>query len=152
MIFRKVYSPAWEHYINKDGNYEFKDDQCGSWQYYFNASSDNLEFVQKICEQAIKAGIAAEAKHSNSDALRIQGSGVCCFYCNGDDEESHKKIISFFIRNDMILRDDYGNLRNMAFKYDSTTPKRKKGSIPIQLSDFVNLKTGELKSKNGECL
>jgi hypothetical protein len=152
MQFQKAYSPAWEHYIAKDKSYDFKEDQCGGWQYSFDASHNSLSIIRKICEKAMTEGVVAEIKHSNADALRIKGSGLCCFYCNGDDEEAHKKIIAFFIQNNMVLRDNYGNLRNMAFKYDATAKRRKKGSIPIQLGDFVNLKTGEFKSKSGESI
>ena len=152
MNFKKAYSPAWEYYIAKDSEYDFKEEQCGSWRYYFDASKESLAFVRKICEQAILEGVVAEIKHSNEEAMKIKGSGLCCFYCNGDDEDTHKKVIAFFIQNNMLLRDDYGNLRNMAFKYDSTAKRGKKGSVPVQLGDFVNLKTGEFKARNGEDL
>ena len=145
MDFKKAYSPAWTHYFDKDKEYVFKEDQCGSWQYNFNASKNQLNRVKKLCEEAVLNGVAVEVKFTNEDAMFLKGKGKCCFYCNGDDMDAHKKILAFFIDNNMVMKDNFGNIRNMAFCYDSTAQKRPKGSVPVQMGDFFNLKTATLK-------
>lgn len=141
MAFKKAYSPAWEHYIEAEDKYPFKDDQVGAWKCYFDYDFDELHRIQKICQELIEDGIAAEAKHFNQDAMIQSRKGEVLFFCNADDIEAHKRIIAFMIKHDLLRKDDYDNYRNMAFVYSSTV-KRKKGSRPVQLVDFIDLRTG----------
>ncbi|MBQ1254604.1 MAG: hypothetical protein IIX91_02335, partial [Clostridia bacterium] len=76
----------------------------------------------------------------------LMGSGVCCFYCNGDDVEAHKCIISFLLKMGMIRKTKTGKLYNISFKYDSQTQSNKYGAefdSNIKLNSFLNLETGE---------
>lgn len=110
--------------------------KCGKWMYFF----DNKEFVSKICENAIKMNIVNEAKHNNEE------KGVSCFYLNVDDIEGHKKVISYFMENNLIQRTKSGKLYNISFKLDSQTRAGEYGSefkSDIKLEKFINLETGE---------
>ena len=145
MRFQKVNSPAWVFYLDTDREPELANN-CGKWMYFFDSSRESASFVEKICEQIVRDGAAIESKHSNRDAVRIQGSGVCCFYCNGHNIEAHKKIIRFLLDNNMVRITKSGKLTNISFKYDEQTRDNEYGAEfkpKIQLSHFVNLKTGE---------
>lgn len=110
--------------------------KCGKWMYFF----DNKEFVSKICENAIKMNIVNEAKHNNEE------KGVSCFYLNVDDIEGHKKVISYFMENNLIQRTKSGKLYNISFKLDNQTRAGEYGSefkSDIKLEKFINLETGE---------
>ncbi|MBQ8626119.1 MAG: hypothetical protein IJ419_08160 [Agathobacter sp.] len=145
MNFQRVNSPAWVFYLDADRESELANN-CGKWMYFFDSSRESASFVERICEQIVKDGVAIEAKHSSRDAVQIQGSGVCCFYCDGSNIEAHKKIIKFLLENNMIKRTKSGKLTNISFKYDEQTRNKQYGDefkSKIQLSNFVNLTTGE---------
>lgn len=145
MNFQKINSPAWIYYVDIDREPELQFN-CGKWMYFFDSSRKSLDFVESICEKIVKIGVAIESKHSNRDYVCIQGTGVCCFYCNGSDIEAHKKILRFLLNNNMIRRTKSGKLTNISFKYDEQTGEGQYGSefkAKIQLSHFVNLTTGE---------
>ncbi len=67
-------------------------DKVGKWMYFF----EDRNIVEKICKECVEKEIVCEAKHSNA------GDGVACFYMNIDDTESHKRILEYFIKNNMI--------------------------------------------------
>lgn len=145
MNFQKINSPAWIYYVDIDKEPELQVD-CGKWMYFFDSSRESMDFAEFICEKIVKIGVAIESKHSNRDYVRIQGTGVCCFYCNGHDIEAHKKIIRFLLDNNMIRITKSGKLTNISYKYDEQTRGNEYGAEfkpKIQLSHFVNLKTGE---------
>lgn len=124
----------WIFYLGE--NIGIDRNKCGKWMYFF----DNKEFVSKICENAIKMNIVNEAKHNNEE------KGVSCFYLNVDDIEGHKKVISYFIENNLIQRTKSGKLYNISFKLDSQTRAGEYGSefkSDIKLEKFINLETGE---------
>lgn len=85
---------------------------AGKWMYFFD---NNNGFVEDICKKAVEEGIVAEAKHS--DAIK----GVACFYLRGDDLLGHKKVIKFFLDNNMITRTKSGKLKNISFKFNYQT-------------------------------
>ncbi len=145
MNFQRINRPAWVFYLDVDREIELSNN-CGKWMYFFDSSSESASFVERICEQIVKDGVAIESKHSSRDATQIQGSGVCCFYCDGSNIEAHKKIIKFLLENNMIKRTKSGKLTNVSFKYDEQTRNKQYGDEfkpKIQLSHFINLKTGE---------
>ncbi|MPM56866.1 hypothetical protein SDC9_103682 [bioreactor metagenome] len=101
---------------------------------------DNKEFVSKICSNAVKMNIVNEAKHNNAE------EGVSCFYISADDIEAHKKVISYFIENNLIRKTKSGRLYNISFKLDNQTRNGEYGSgftSDIKLANFINLDTGE---------
>lgn len=110
--------------------------KCGKWMHFFN----NKEFAAHICEEAIVKGICTESKHTDAD------EGVCCFYFNCDDIEGHKRVIKYFIENDLIRKTKTGKLYNISFKLDDQTRAGEYGAdyhSEIKLEQFVNLNTGE---------
>lgn len=127
----------WMYYAS-DNVKSLKKDKCGKWMYFF----DNKEFVSKICKKAVEEKIVVTAKHSNDK------QGVSCFYINGDDNESHKRVIEFFLENGLIRKTKTGKLANISFKFDDQTRNGEYGErfeASIKLDMFVDLATGRMK-------
>lgn len=125
---------GWIYYLGDD--VQLDRDKCGKWMYFFS----DKKFVAKICEDAVKKNIVKELKHTDDE------TGVACFYLNCDDIDTHKKIILYFIENNLISRTKSGRLYNISFKLDNQTRAGEYGDefkSDIKLSNFVNLNTGE---------
>ena len=125
---------AWVCYIGDTSNLER--DKCGKWMYFF----DDKKFVAKICEDVVKNNVVVESKHSNDE------EGVACFYLNYDDINAHKRILKYFIENNLIKRTKSGKLYNISFKLDNQTRAGEYGDnfkSQIKLENFVDLNTGE---------
>lgn len=104
--------------------------------YFFN----DADYVTHLCEKAVRDGIVKESKHSNAP------KGVACFYLHGDDLEAHKRVIEYFMDNDLIEKTKTGRLHNISFKYDRQTRAGEYGDSfhsDIRLEQFVDLNTGE---------
>ncbi len=126
----------WVFYI--EGKPQFDEHKVGKWMYFFK----DKERVAGLCKAAVEQRIVLEAKHS--DAL----DGVSCFYLGCDDVESHKKVIQFFLDNDMIQKTKTGKLYNISFKLDDQTRAGEYGEMfqsEIKLEQFLDLYTGEWK-------
>lgn len=139
---------GWIYYIGDTS--ELIEDKVGKWMYFFK-ESDNVNYVKKLCADAVEQGIVSEAKHTNPDSFGLNpygsdDSGVCCFYLNCDDIDRHKKVLSYFIKNNMIQKTKTGKLYNISFKLDNQTRAMEYGDKfkgKITLSDFIDLETGE---------
>lgn len=132
---KKLPLGGWIYYLSGEENCLDKH-KCGKWMHFFN----NKEFAVHICEEAIAQGICVESKHTDAE------EGVCCFYLNCDDTEGHKKVLSYFIENDLIRKTKTGKLYNISFKLDDQTRAGEYGAdfhSEIKLEQFVNLNTGE---------
>lgn len=132
----KTTNEWWIIFKDEEEFAELKKDKCGKWMHFFN----NKEFAEKICKEAVEKKIVPVAKLSNAE------NGVCCFYLNGDDIARHKKIITFFIENNLIRRTKTGKYYDIAFKFDSQTESMEYGAdftAVVKLSMFINLETGE---------
>lgn len=132
---------AWCYYMHKNHK-QLSLQSCGKWMYFYE---NDRALAERLCSNAVKQGVVTESKHTNSDV----GSGVCCFYLDGNDLEAHRKCITYFMDNNMIRRTKAGKLYNISFKFDSQTGLKEYGasfSAVIKLSDFVNLTTGEFLS------
>ena len=92
-----IENPAWVFYIEKP---DFDNDKIGKWMCFFKGR----DFIAKLCQEAVEKGVVAEAKHSNAN------EGVSCFYLNCDDMASHKKVIEFFLNNNLIRKTKNGKL------------------------------------------
>lgn len=133
---KKISLDGWIFYMSEDKS-NLDQHKCGKWMHFFN----NKEFAVHICEEAVANGICVEAKHTDAS------EGVCCFYLNCDDIEGHKKVLSYFIKNDLIRKTKTGKLYNISFKLDDQTRAGEYGAgfhSEIKLEKFVNLNTGEL--------
>lgn len=127
---------AWVFYIGDTS--KLVKDKVGKWMYFFG----DRKFIEKICKESIEKNIVCEAKHSNSE------EGVACFYANIDDTANHKKILEYFINNDMIKRTKNGRFYNISFKLDTQTLNGEYGDdfvSEIKLENFIDLYTGEWK-------
>ena len=125
---------GWVYYVKDDAL--FDRDKVGKWMYFF----DNKKFVAKICKESVEMNIVKESKHSDKE------TGVACFYLNCDDMKTHKKILSYFMENNLIQRTKNGRLYNISFKLDNQTRAGEYGDdfkSDIKLANFVNLDTGE---------
>ena len=134
---RVLHKGGWVFYLG-DNIHSLDNEKCGKWMYFF----DNKEFVSRLCEKAIEDGIVVESKHSDAD------SGVSCFYLNGDDINSHKRVIQFFLDNNLIKKTKAGKFYNISFKYDNQTRAGEYGEefvAEIKLDNFIDLTTGEWK-------
>ena len=132
---RVTKNPVWVYYL-ADTDPHFDETKVGKWMYFFG----DRQFVEKICREAIEQNIVEECKHSNAD------DGVSCFYLNDDDLEGHRRVIEFFIKNDLIRKTKKGKLYNISFKHDTQTLVGEYGDdyhSDIKLEEFVNLETGE---------
>lgn len=127
---------AWIFYIGDISTLD--KNKIGKWMYFFN----NKQFVSQLCYDAVEKGIVVESKHSNAE------TGVACFYINCDDIKSHKKVITYFIENNLINKTKAGSYYNISFKLDSQTRNGEYGKdfhAKIRLADFIDLNTGEWK-------
>lgn len=132
---KKLSLGGWIFYFSGDER-SLDKHKCGKWMHFFN----NKEFAVHICEEAVDNGICVESKHTDAE------EGVCCFYLNCDDIEGHKRVLSYFIENDLIRKTKTGKLYNISFKLDDQTRAGEYGSefhSEIKLEQFVNLNTGE---------
>lgn len=126
----------WTYYLGED--YGLDEDKCGKWMYFFN----NKNYISKICKEAIKNNIVKQCKHTNEE------EGVSCFYLDCDDIEGHKKVLRYFLKNNLIKRTKNGRLYNISFKLNEQTRLGQYGDnykSDIKLDKFVDLKTGELR-------
>ena len=138
--------PDWVLYINDELNYDY--DKCGKWMYF----SKDINFMSEICSKAVSDKVVTLAKHRTEEWVAVRAKysnkdeGVACFYLNYDDIEAHKKILSFFIDNNLVSKTKEGRFYNISFKFDSQTRARQYGEdfcSEIKLSNFIDLNSGE---------
>jgi len=140
MVIKK--NPAWVYYIDEN-DCDLDPHKCGKWMYFFD--KNGIDFAETICRKAIEDGIVAECKHTRFDVLPAD-SGVCCFYLEGDDISAHKRVIAFFMRNNLIKKTKAGKYYNISFKFDDQTRAGEYGeefTSEIKLANFIDLSTGE---------
>lgn len=132
----------WVFYMGVE-DHHIDPDLCGKWMYFWN----DRAFAVKICELAVSTKVVKVAKHSNAS------SGVACFYIDGGDTKSHRRVLRFFLDNNLIRKTAKGCLYNIPFKYDHQTRAGEyTGNFraKVRLSDFVDLRTGEFLEADSE--
>lgn len=137
-----INSRGWVFYIN--GKPEFDPNKIGKWMYFFKEK--DKEFATQICKKAIEEKIVLEAKHTADEILKYKGTGVACFYIHYDDIDAHKRVLSFFLKNELVLRTKKGHLYDISFKLDNQTLNGQYGndfSSEIKLSKFIDLESGK---------
>ena len=102
--------------------------------------------------KAVEEGVTRVCKHSNPDGAEVRpydnNQGVACFYCDYNDEAAHKRILKYFIENNLIRKTKSGKLYNISFKLDEQTENGEYGKDfkgAIKLDRFVDLTTGKFK-------
>ena len=134
-----VKNNVWTYYIGDDSMLD--DTKCGKWMYFY----DDIKKAKVVCKRAVEDNIVYESKHSNKN-----NDGVACFYLNADDMDNHKRVIQFFLDNNLIPKTKSGRYYNISFKLDSQTHNNEYGSYyksNIRLEDFIDLNTGEWKNQ-----
>lgn len=125
---------GWVFYVAD--NIEFDNHKVGKWMCFFK----DKEFAEMICKNAVVNNIVKEAKHTDGP------EGVACFYLHYDDNEAHKKVIQYFLENELIRKTKVGKLYNISYKLDDQTRAGEYGAdfnSEIKLEKFVDLTTGE---------
>lgn len=128
-------------YFFSEAYQQIDEGKCGKWMYFFSDQA----FAEQICEKAVDSNICYVCKCTDMQLTRKK-SGVLCFYLDGYDDKSHKRVIQFMLDNDLIQRTKTGKYYNISFKFDSQTKANEYGSDfkeKIRLSDFIDLSTGE---------
>ena len=144
MSVEKIEARGWVFYVDTEKEPSLHTPYVGKWMYFFDAAGSS--FADEICKKAVESGVVAEAKRTDDRMLPIQGTGVCCFYCNGNDIAAHKKVIAFFLENDLVRRTKSGKLYNISFKLDAQTiagQYQDDFKAAVKLADFVDLITGK---------
>lgn len=134
----QIRMPGWVFFLKDDSN--LKKTKCGKWMYFF---SDKY-WAKKMCLKAVDENAVCEAKYTDDK------TGVACFYLNIDDYEQHKKVIQFFLENNLVRKTKTGRYTNIAFKLDRQTSAKKYGNEfdgIVHLSDFIDLETGKYRGE-----
>lgn len=139
-------TPYWVFYLSE---YHKQIDYCGKWIHLFEKK--NYQFAKEVCICAIKDNVVTACKHTSFeiDSLinplsRGKDTGVICFYVNGTSDESHKLLLEFMIKNELVQKTKSGKLYNIGFKFDEQTLNNEYGedfTPKIKLEDFVDLQT-----------
>lgn len=133
---------SWKYYLGSLD--EFDTENIGKWMYFFD--KNGFEYAETVCSEVVKEKIVSQAKHTNIEPLTHRGTGVICFYVGLNDIQTHKKIITYLLKKDMIKKTKSGKYRNEAFKLDADTKNNKYGKdfvAKINLEKFIDLNTGE---------
>lgn len=131
--------PAWTHFINSKMKFQ-SDGTVGKWMYFFSDRSR----AELLTRQAVEQGVCLVAKCGTAE------DGVACFYVDRGDKKTHKKIISYFIQNDMIRKTKSGRFYNISFKLDEQTKNNEYGDdydSELKLEELIDLETGQWKSR-----
>ena len=111
-------------------------EKIGKWMYFFN----NKDFISKICKKAIEENIVDTCKHTNDN------DGVACFYIEYDNLNAHRKVINFFLENNLIPKTKHGRYYDISFKTDEQTLNGEYGNdfkAKMKLHQFIDLKNGK---------
>ena len=130
---------GWRYFVSEKAD-ELDKYRCGKWMLFFS----NQEFAMRICREAVEKDIVSEAKCSDIPGKTYSS----IFYLNIDDIEGHRKILQFFLDNDLIRKTTKGKLYNIAFKLDEQTKRGEYGEdfvAELKLDSFIDLETGKWK-------
>lgn len=129
------------YWFSTDKNNLLEEHKCGKWMHFFN----DQQFAISVCEKAIAENVCYDCKCTDMERTGKE-SGVICFYINGDDIESHRKVIKFMLDNNLFPKIKSGRFKNMSFKFDDQTRAGEYGTDydgKIKLEQFIDLNTGE---------
>ena len=144
---KRIENIGYIYYVADDA--KFDNNKVGKWIYRFTV--DGVDFAEQKCKEAVEKGIVKEAKFTNPLTVEFNphskdGSCIACFYLHIDDMETHKKVINFFIENNMIRKTKTGRYYNNSFKLDTQTLNNEYGEdfVPVlKLEQLIDLNTGE---------
>lgn len=130
---------GWVWYVNEDKAKLFDKKKCGKWMIF----SSDIFFLNKLCKETVGKDIVWEAKVAAGPRGKEY---VSCFYLHIDDNETHRKLIKYFLDNDAIGKTKSGKYRNIAFKLNEQTRNGEYGDgfiAKLNLDHFIDLNTGE---------
>lgn len=142
-------TPGWTFYRadSQDGFIWNEDGKnIGKWMIFFGQSKEELERINDLSAIAVNDGAVYETKVSSELAVNLKKSGVACFFVEINDNKTHKKIIEYLLKNNMINKTKKGTLYNLGFKLNTQTKRKEYGSnftSKLTLDNFIDLKTGE---------
>ena len=128
------------YWYSTDKAYLLEPHKCGKWMHFFKEQ----EFAMRVCEKAVAENICYECKCTDMKFSRSE-TGVICFYLNGDDMETHRRVIRFMLDNQLIQKTKSGRYYNISFKFDDQTRAGEYGADfegTIKLAQFIDLNTG----------
>lgn len=131
---------GWTHYVN-DINYTEKNENCGKWMFFYE--KQEVDTAIKAAKAAITSKTVDLCKHT--DPNQDTPTGVLCFYIDGTDDESHKRVLHFMMENNLIPQNLNGNFKNISFKFNSQTQNHEYGKgfkAKINLAKFADVTTG----------
>lgn len=132
----------WNYY----GDNSISIPNCGKWMCFFKR--ENLSYIELIAHRIISEKIADVCKHTNLNKNKSLNTGVLCIYIDGFSIESHLRVLEFMKSNSLIRKTKSNNFFNISFKFDYQTQQgqyNKDYKPVIQLSSFIDLKTGQTK-------
>ena len=144
-----ISNEAWLYFLADDyQSLEQDSAEIGKWMFFFNIN--DISLIEEICARAIDEEVVKECKCSNPDGMGTKdfdtSQGVACFYCDYHDEIAHRRILKYFIDNNLIRKTKTGKLYNISFKLDEQTENGEYGRRfvgAIKLSQFVDLSSGQ---------
>ena len=137
---RYVDVPDWRVFVDEDTYKELNSPLTGKWMYFY-VGREGHDFAEERCAEAVEKGIVSEAKVSDNPIR-----GASCYYLKIDDLEGHKRVIQYFLDNDMIQRTKAGRLHNISFKLNTQTRAGEYGNdyhSELKLEELMDLDTGE---------
>ncbi|WP_031489322.1 hypothetical protein [Ureaplasma canigenitalium] len=146
---------AWKYFYESEEDMWTDIPNCGKWMYFFKLN--DAEIVDKLILKAMELKVCTTIKRTvDSESVKIfnpissNDSGVVCFYLSIDDTLRHKKVIQFFLDNNMIKTTKTGKLFNISFKLDDQTDSMeysKYGNFQakLKLENILDLETREWK-------
>lgn len=132
--------PGWRYYLDEVNHDSLDVNKAGKWMFFYRGP-EAQKFAEDKCRLAVEQNIVCEAKVSDNPV-----EGVSCYYLSYDDIAGHKRVIQYFLENNMINRTKTGRLYNISFKLDQQTSAGEYGldfKATIKLEDFVDLNTGK---------
>lgn len=113
----------------------------GKWMVF----SNDIEYLNMICKEAVLKGIVKESKFT---CLNQGTSLPGIFYVDITDIETHKNVVKYLIEKGAIARTKKGLYYNIAYKLDEQTRNNEYNTsftAKLNLSNIINLVTGEIK-------
>ena len=132
--------PGWRYYLDEVNHDSLDINKAGKWMFFYRGPEAH-KFAEDMCRKAVEQNVVCEAKVSDNHI-----EGVSCYYLSYDDIVGHKRVIQYFLDNNMISRTKSGRFYNISFKLDQQTSAGEYGTgykATIKLEDFIDLNTGK---------
>lgn len=139
---KQVENFFWVEVYNENTINELEGKEIGKWMVFF--SPPISEELKRIAYHAINEGVVRALKYSNIG--EDFPTGVLCLYSDLNDNEEHRRIISFMLSHNLIKKTKDGKFNNISFKLDRQTKMgiyNKNYNPILTLDEFIDLSTGD---------